>query len=177
MSIEHSELRILPVTEPDIDALVELARAIWYRHYPAIITEEQIEYMLNQRYHPDVIRAQLASASAWWDKLLLDDAMVAFSSCELSAHPGEMKLDKIYVRYDLRGHGLGSRLIRHVEAHALRAGCTRLSLQVNKNNRSAIEAYLRNGFTIARSAKFDIGNGFYMDDYVMTKALDGEQAH
>jgi ribosomal protein S18 acetylase RimI-like enzyme len=172
---EQSDLNILPVLEPDIDTLVALARAIWYRHYPDIISVEQIEYMLGQRYHPDLIRAQLASERVWWDKLVMHGAMIAFSSCELSDHAGEMKLDKIYVRYDLRGHGHGSRLIRNVEARALAAGCTRLSLQVNKNNRSAIEAYRRNGFSVAQAAKFDIGNGFYMDDYVMAKALGGEQ--
>ena len=47
---------ILPLGEQDIPALIELARAIWYAHYPSIITVEQIEYMLGQRYHPDLIR-------------------------------------------------------------------------------------------------------------------------
>ena len=97
MPTESPDVRILPVLESDIDALVELARAIWYRHYPDIISVEQIEYMLNQRYHPDLIRTQLASGRAWWDKLVSNDAMIAFSSCELSDRPGEMKLDKIYM--------------------------------------------------------------------------------
>jgi len=169
------DLRILPVLESDIADLVALARAIWYRHYPDMISVEQIEYMLGQRYHADLIRAQLKSGRAWWDKLVLNDAMVAFSSCELSDHAGEMKLDKLYVRYDLRGQGYGSLLIRNVEQRARAAGCTRLCLQVNKNNRSAIEAYRRNGFTVAEEATFDIGNGFYMDDYVMAKQVGPEQ--
>jgi diamine N-acetyltransferase len=169
------DLRILPLLESDIADLVALARAIWYRHYPDIISVEQIEYMLDQRYHPDLIRAQLASGRAWWDKLVENGAMVAFSSCELSDRHAEMKLDKLYVRYDLRGKGYGSRLIRNAEQRALAAGCTRLCLQVNKNNRSAIEAYRRNGFTVAEEATFDIGNGFYMDDYVMAKQVAPEQ--
>ena len=172
---EPADLHILPVRESDIAEVVELARAIWYQHYPDIISVEQIEYMLGQRYHPDLIRAQIASARAWWDKLVVDGAMVAFSSCELSDHPGEMKLDKLYVRYDLRRHGYGSRLISNAEQRARAAGCTQLRLQVNRNNRSAVDAYRRNGFTVAEEAKFDIGNGFYMDDYVMAKAVGPEQ--
>ncbi len=166
---------IEPVHETDINELIALASDIWYRHYPDMITVEQIEYMLAQRYHPAAIRAQLASGSAWWDKLIMDGTMVGFSSCERSEHPEEMKLDKVYVSYDLRGRGLGSLLIRNAEARARTLGCTRLYLQVNKNNRSAIEAYRRNGFSVAQAAKFDIGNGFYMDDYVMAKALGGER--
>jgi diamine N-acetyltransferase len=57
-------LVISPLGEEDVSALIELARAIWYAHYPSIITVEQIEYMLGQRYSREVIRAQLASGNA-----------------------------------------------------------------------------------------------------------------
>jgi len=162
---------ILPLSDADIPDLIQLARTIWYAHYPSIITVEQIEYMLDQRYRPEIIRRQLASGTAWWDKLLVDGAMVAFASYELSEHAGAMKLDKLYVRYDLRGQGYGRLLIGHVEAKARAQGKTRLYLQVNKNNATAIAAYLRNGFVVTESARFDIGCGFIMDDFVMSKTL------
>jgi diamine N-acetyltransferase len=162
------DVRILPLREEDIPDLVRLARDIWYAHYPSIITVEQIEYMLDQRYRPEIIRSQLASNGAWWDKLLLDGAMVAFACYEQA---DAMKLDKLYVRYDLRGRGYGGLLMRHVEECARARGRTRLYLQVNKNNSSAIDAYVRNGFTVVEAARFDIGRGFIMDDYVMSKAL------
>jgi GNAT superfamily N-acetyltransferase len=165
------DVRILPLREEDIPDLVRLARDIWYAHFPSIITVEQIEYMLDQRYRPEVIHSQLASGTAWWDKLLLNGAMVAFTSYELGERSDAMKLDKLYVRYDLRGRGYGSLLMRHVEACARARGSTRLYLQVNKHNRSAIDAYLRNGFVVSDAVKFDIGGGFIMDDYVMSKAL------
>ena len=163
--------RIAPLREEDIPTLIKLARGIWYAHYPSIITVEQIEYMLGQRYTPDVIRAQLASDTVWWDKLLVDGEMVAFAAYELGDDPFAMKLDKLYVREDLHGLGYGSLLMRHVEEQARKRSCTRLYLQVNKNNRRAIEAYLKNGFTVREAAKFDIGGGFYMDDYVMSKDI------
>jgi ribosomal protein S18 acetylase RimI-like enzyme len=163
------EARILPLREEQIPELVRLAHEIWLQHYPSIITVEQIEYMFAQRYHPDVIRAQLASGAAWWDTLMLNDDMIAFASYELGKHPREMKLDKLYVRYDLRGRGYGSLLIRHAQDQARLRGSRRLVLQVNKNNTSAIEAYRRNGFEVIEAAKFDIGSGFYMDDFVMAK--------
>jgi diamine N-acetyltransferase len=164
-------VRILPLREEDVPALVRLARDIWYAHFPSIITVEQIEYMLDQRYRPEVIRSQLASGTAWWDKLLLDGAMVAFTSYELGEDSDAMKLDKLYVRYDLRRRGYGSLLMHHVEERARAHGRTRLYLQVNRNNGSAIDAYLRHGFSVSEAARFDIGRGFIMDDYVMSKAL------
>src|SRR6185436_18235689 len=105
---EQADAHIAPLREADIDEVIALARAIWYRHYPDMITVEQIEYMLGQRYHPDAIRAQMLSDSAWWDKLVIDDTMVGFCSCELTESAEEMKLDKLYISYDLRGRGYGS---------------------------------------------------------------------
>jgi diamine N-acetyltransferase len=166
--------RLSPVSDADIQSLIALARDIWYRHYPDIISVEQIEYMLDQRYRPELIRAQIASQRAWWDKLEVNGALIAFSACELADSPGEMKLDKVYVSYHLRGLGYGSLLIGNAEARAKAAGCTRLSLQVNKNNTSAIAAYTRNGFRVDRAVKFDIGGGFYMDDYVMVKEVGAD---
>jgi diamine N-acetyltransferase len=164
-------IRILPLREDDIPDLVRLARAIWYAHFPGIITVEQIEYMLDQRYRPEVIREQLANHTAWWDKLLLDETLVAFACCKMGEHRDAMKLDKLYVRYDLRRRGYGSLLLRHVEERARSRRSTRFYLQVNKNNASAIRFYLGNGFAISKAARFDIGRGFSMDDYVMSKAL------
>lgn len=165
------DITIGPLREADIPALVELARDTWLKHYTSIITLAQIEYMLGQRYSPDVIRAQLADPDVWWDKLLLDGELAAFAQYERGKAPGTIKIDKLYARHSLRGRGLGSALLRHIEQEARSLGCTRLELQVNKNNVSAIGAYRKNGFEIARSAVFDIGNGFVMDDYIMAKAL------
>ncbi|HZP89308.1 MAG TPA: GNAT family N-acetyltransferase [Burkholderiales bacterium] len=171
MTIEQPTVRVVPVREEDIPALIRLAREIWFEHYPAIITIEQIEYMLGQRYTPQIIAEQLDSERAWWDKLLVDGNFVAFTSYELGKTLDTMKLDKLYVHARMRGRGYGSLLIRHVESKALERGCTRLELQVNKHNRGAIEMYQRYGFTIARAAVFDIGGGFVMDDYVLSKGV------
>ncbi len=44
-----------------------------------------------------------------------------------------------------------------------------LTLQVNKYNHGSVAAYLHVGFVVAKTVKVDIGNGFFMDDYVMEK--------
>jgi ribosomal protein S18 acetylase RimI-like enzyme len=169
---QDAEPAIAPEREADIDELIALARAIWHAHYPGMITVEQIEYMLEQRYRPDLIRSQLTTPGVWWDKLTAGGRMVAFSCCELTGHPGELKLDKLYVDHRLHGKGYGSRLLRNVDERARAAGCTRVYLQVNKNNRGAVAAYERNGFSVEQAATFDIGNGFIMDDYIMAKRID-----
>jgi ribosomal protein S18 acetylase RimI-like enzyme len=176
MLLQASSVRILPVREEDIPDLVRLARDIWYQHYPNIITVQQIEYMLAQGYSQAAIRAQIAGGEAWWDKLLLDGKMVAFCACVRGESADALKVDKLYVSYELRGRGYGSLLLDHARKRARDLGCKRIYLQVNKNNRSAIEAYLSNGFAVAESVTVDIGGGFVMDDYVMEKEIVRREA-
>jgi len=68
-----------------------------------------------------------------------------------------------------RGKGYGAALIDHVARAARRQGMNTLYLQVNKTNHGSVAAYLRLGFVVAKAVKVDIGNGFFMDDYVMEK--------
>lgn len=161
---------ILPVEPGDVDRIAALAREIWLAHYPDIIGIEQIEYMLRQRYDPAIIRAELHRGDLWWDRLLLGDSIIAFSSYFLSG-PGEMKLDKLYVRQESQRQGYGGMLIERTCRVAQERGCSRLVLAVNRNNRNAIAAYRKYGFGIRGAAVKDIGGGFVMDDYIMESQL------
>ena len=165
-----AEPEIRPLAPREAETLATLAREIWLAHYPAIVSLEQIEYMLAQRYRPEVIRAELAGADANWDTLWVDGAMAGFSSYFPSGNPGEMKLDKLYIRPDLQRRGFGGRLIARAAQVARERGCTRLVLAVNKRNAGAIAAYRKHGFAVVDSVMKDIGGGFAMDDYIM--ALD-----
>ena len=168
MSTDH---RIRPLRDPDVELLCALAREIWLQHYPGIITVRQIEYMLAQRYSPDAIRAQLRDRSASWDILESSGELCGFASCEHASDARTMKLDKLYVHQVFRGRGFGAALVDHVAHAARRENRETLYLQVNKYNHGSVEAYKRMGFTVIRSVKVDIGQGFLMDDYVMSLAL------
>ena len=164
--------KILPVDPHDVEFIAGLAGEIWRRHYADIISAAQIEYMLKQRYDPRVIRAELRRHDLWWDKLLVGDAITGFASYFLTAQPGEMKLDKLYVHQDHQREGYGGMLIAHACKRACVQGCSRLTLAVNKNNRIAISAYRKHGFQVSTGVVKDIGGGFVMDDYIMVKALE-----
>ena len=173
--MSSSEARIEPVEVADVEALAALAREIWYAHYSSIISAAQIEYMLGQRYNSDVVLAELRRDDVWWDKLIVAGGMGGFASYFLTGVPGEMKLDKLYVHPRLQRRGYGGMMIARAVGVARSRGCSRLVLAVNKNNRSAIAAYLKHGFRIADAVTKDIGGGFVMDDYVMEKSVMGDE--
>ena len=168
-------VRIEPLAAADVEPLNALAREIWHAHYPAIVSMAQIEYMLNQRYNTGVVLGELQRDDLWWDKLLVDGVMAGFSSYFLTGAPGEMKLDKLYVHPGCQRRGYGGMMIARACEVARTRGCNRLTLAVNKNNRGAIDAYLKHGFRIADSVVKDIGDGFVMDDYIMEKPVTGDQ--
>jgi len=161
-------LAISPLGDDEVEALCALARAIWRHHYPPIIGEAQTEYMLAQRYEPSVVREELARGDLWWDTLGDDGEMLAFAS-SFAGGPGEIKLDKLYVRTDRQRQGYGAALIDHTCERAARLGYEKIVLAVNKRNAAAIAAYEKHGFRTREAVVKDIGGGFVMDDYVMER--------
>ena len=164
-------LAIAPLALEEIDALLALAREVWRAHYPAIIGEAQTEYMLAQRYSPNIVRAEIARGDVWWDRLSDDGEIVAFASSFAGDEPGAVKLDKLYVHPQRQRMGYGAALMEHTCERAQRLGMRKVLLAVNKRNVHAIAAYRKSGFEIAAAVVKDIGGGFVMDDYIMEKTL------
>lgn len=162
---------IAPLNDDEVDALCELAREVWRAHYPSIIGEAQTEYMLEQRYRPELIRAELARDDIWWDTLAEDARIAAYVSSLRADEPGAIKVDKLYVHPRRQRLGYGAALLAHTCERAQRLGFERVVLAVNRRNASAIAAYAKSGFDIREAVVKDIGGGFVMDDYVMEKRL------
>lgn len=165
-------IRVAPLKAAEVDTLVALARVIWRQHYPAIISPAQIEYMLAQRYAPELVRAQLDQAGMRWLVAHTDQRMVGFAHYFPDAGPERMKLDKLYVHPDARRVGVGAALLARIEAETRAQGCNRLVLRTNRHNAVALAAYRKYGFKIIGEIVTDIGGGFVMDDYALEKILN-----
>jgi ribosomal protein S18 acetylase RimI-like enzyme len=163
--------RIVCASERDLPAVAELAGVIWRRHYPGIISVEQIEYMLARGYSLAALRRFITEEGAGLDLAYLGERLTGFTAYYRPDDPRELKLDKLYIHHDFRGLGIGRSLIASAEAATIAQHRTTLILNVNKNNVQAIRAYERNGFSVREAMVVDIGGGFVMDDYVMAKQL------
>ena len=80
------------------------------------------------------------------------------------------KLHKIYVLPSQQGIGVGQQILEWIVAQIKEQGASALELNVNKKN-PAIHFFKKMNFDISREEVIDIGSGYVMDDYVMTKAL------
>ena len=162
---------IVAAARDDIPVVQRLARTIWHRHYPGIITVEQIDYMLERGYSDEALRGFIGQPGAGLAIAGARGEPVGFAAWYRPGDPGTSKLDKLYVLPEWHGRGVGRALIGHVEREARRDGARELLLNVNKHNASSIAAYRRCGFETREAVVVDIGDGFVMDDYVMAKRL------
>lgn len=167
-------VEIRGLQESEVPALAALARQIWRAHYPGIISEAQIEYMLAERYDEARIRSELQRQDVWWDVLLLNGILSGYTSYFWTGamSPAKtIKVDKLYLHPRAHRRGYGGMMIDHVAHHMGAHGCSRLTLAVNRHNSTAVAAYRRHGFRIVDTSLKKIGGGFWMDDYIMVKDL------
>lgn len=158
-----------PASEEDIPALRTLATQIWRECYAGIISREQMAYMLEWMYSAETIRREI-SEGVFWEIVRLDGEDAGYWSVTFGAE-GVAKLNKLYLLPRLQGQGHGQTMLARAFALAEMRAAKEVRLQVNKANVSAQRAYERFGFTQIEEGVFDIGGGYIMDDYILSKPV------
>jgi ribosomal protein S18 acetylase RimI-like enzyme len=155
----------------DIPVLQRLADRIWREHYPGIITQEQIDYMLAMMYASAVIEDEIERQG--YRYVIVDDRNepVGFIAYRRDEQERTVKIGKLYLLPSRQGKGIGRQMLQQVKDDAVRSNAKGVYLFVNKKNRMAIRAYERFGFVKAAEVVTDIGGGFVMDDYRMELVL------
>ncbi len=153
----------------DIPAIRKVVEEVWPIAYGHIISQEQIDYMLNMMYSDESLLRQMTLEDCEFIVALEEEKIVGFASFgEINAHI--FKLHKLYVYTSQQGKGTGKELLDEVCLRSKQGGGISIELQVNKKN-SAKRFYEKNGFTLKSEAVFDIGNGFVMDDFILERNL------
>lgn len=161
-------LKIRNASVNDVSLIRELALHVWPQTYATIISKEQIEYMFEMMYSEDSLKEQMIERCVF---IIVEEGKVpvGFASYE-EIEPAIFKLHKIYILATQQGKGTGKYVIDHIINDIRLQGAKKLQLQVNRNNKAKL-FYEKLGFKIIKEADFDIGNGYFMNDYVMEKKL------
>lgn len=159
--------RIRKATVADCDLINRLAQMVFPNTYSDILSPEQLVYMMDWMYAPENICKQMEEEGHVY--------FIAYEEYEpcgyLSIQQQEkdvFHLQKIYVLPYFQGAHCGSFLFREAikyikEIHP--EPCL-MELNVNRNNK-ALNFYERMGMKKLREGDFSIGNGYYMNDYIM----------
>jgi GNAT superfamily N-acetyltransferase len=159
-------MKITKATIENIPLIKEIAEKSWRKHYPGILSNEQIEYMLEQMYSETELKNHFENPNYHYYLLSDDENFLGIMGFENHYQKDTTKLHRIYLLEEAKGKGVGKFAINFLKNQAKESGDQRIILAVNKQN-SSYHFYTSQGFKIYEEGVFEIGNGYVMDDYLM----------
>ncbi|WP_416403976.1 GNAT family N-acetyltransferase [Empedobacter falsenii] len=158
------------VNEKNIHLVQPLANEIWNECYKDLLSQDQINYMIDMMYNNDKVNEGIANGDVW-EILKIDNVPSGYLHYKLDEN-NTVFLSKIYLKESNQTKGIGQLMLNRVVDYAKEKGAKAVHLTVNKHNAKAIRFYEKNGFKNMESKTFDIGNGYIMDDYIYQKNLN-----
>ncbi|SHK07298.1 GNAT family N-acetyltransferase [Epilithonimonas mollis] len=162
---------IIKAEQKDISIIQELAKKSWNFAYVDIISQGQIDYMLDLMYSEETLGQHFENPDYQYYLVQENNEFLGFIGFEFHQESETTKLHRIYFLKEAQGKGLGKKAVEFVINEAKKVDDKRVTLTVNKNN-SAQKFYESQGFKVYDEAIFDIGNGYVMDDYLMEFIID-----
>lgn len=157
------DLKLTELSEKDIPLISRLAEITWNQHYPSIIGQEQIHYMLNLMYSTQSLLEQMKEKGHLFFSIDADKDSVGFISVH-KVKDNDWFVNKFYIDQQKAAKGIGSGafglLLEKINPQTI-------TLTVNRKNFKSINFYFKNGFKIEEVKDFDIGQGFVMEDFIM----------
>lgn len=164
------ELKV--ATQLDIPIIQDLANIVWPHTFAHLMSQEQLAYMMDMMYNTESIKKQMSDLNHCY--LLVQDEgeqYMGYLSYEINYKQQSLtKIHKIYVLPTYQGKGVGRYLIQQAVAIAKENRNCELTLNVKRDNK-ALRFYESLGFEITHTEDIDIGDGYWMQDYVMNKKI------
>lgn len=157
---------VIRLADPDdIPTIGYLAQQIWPETYKKILSPEQAQYMMEKNYSPSSLQEQISVLGHQFLLVELEEEPVGFASYG-KLDDNTYKLHKIYIHPKTQGKGVGKAVVDFVVEQLRGREVTSLQLNVNRYNKAKF-FYERIGFVVIREEDLDIGNNYFMNDYVM----------
>lgn len=158
---------IRKATTEDLPLIRHIAESAFPATYRKILTPAQIDYMMEWMYSLPNLHKQMAEENHIYYIAFHGEDAVGYVSIQ-QQEKALFHLQKIYLLPNAQGNGLGRQLFNYAlqrikEIHP--APCT-VELNVNRSNK-AIGFYEKMGLSRLREGDFDIGGGYFMNDYIM----------
>lgn len=152
----------------DITLIRALCEQIWPATYSAILSQEQLDYMMEWMYSPTSLKSQMDEGCRFL-LLYTKDKPVGYASYQPIGQQ-HYKLNKLYVLPSLQGQGAGRYLLTYIHEQIIAQNGQSIELQVNRANKARY-FYEAMGYHVREEADIAVGNGYYMNDYIMALQL------
>ena len=167
--IRMNEVSILKAGENDLKTIHDMAQVVFRQTYHEILSSQQMEYMMEWMYSLPNLRNQLSDGHAYFIAYM-DGTPCGYMSIQQEGFHEDVMvfhLHKLYVMSSMHGKGIGRLLFNQAQEYVSeRFASSRIELNVNRKN-PAVHFYRHIGMRVLREGDFHIGEGFYMNDYIM----------
>lgn len=160
-------IHIRKATLEDLPLIHEMAKIVFPHTYAEILSPEQLDYMMEWMYSLPNLHKQVTEEHHIYYLAYEEEQPVGYVSIQPEGKD-VFHLQKIYVLPDQQGKHYGKVLFQKaIEAiKELHPGSCQMRLNVNRNNK-ALRFYEHMGMRKVDEGDFPIGNGYYMNDYIM----------
>ncbi|MDC1194150.1 GNAT family N-acetyltransferase [Crocinitomicaceae bacterium] len=170
MNLQLDNLTFYKCLKSDLEEISKLASVIWPSAFKEILSEDQSKFMLEWMYNIETLEKKMDNGHLFY---LTKETQTNVGFVGLQPdfpEKGKLRIHKIYLSQEYHGKGIGIWMMDQVEKLAQTMSLNYLHLNVNRYNK-ATEFYKKGGFEILFSEDIDIGNGYFMNDFVMQKKL------
>lgn len=157
------DVKLIPAEQKDINQIAGLAKLTWNQHYPSIISQQQIDYMLHKMYSFESLAEQMTQKGHSFFLIEIKETTSGFISVN-KENEMDWFLNKFYIDQDKAAKGSGAKAFDELKKIIQPS---KITLTVNRQNFKSINFYFKMGFKIESVADFDIGNGYVMNDFVL----------
>lgn len=170
-----SEVIIKRATPDDALKLSELSKSTFYDTYAAYNTEENMQLHMSS-FDPVQLTEEIGERGIVFFIAWLNGQMVGYTKLSEHVTLDELKdqnpieIERIYVRPDLKGNKIGSKLVQYCVAYAKEIGKNVIWLGVWEHNPKAIAFYEALGFVKFGKHDFVLGSDV-QNDWLMKLQL------
>jgi ribosomal protein S18 acetylase RimI-like enzyme len=169
-------LVIRKCTIKDLSVLCDLSRQTFDDTFRHLNTTETMAAYLDTAFDPMKLQAELGNKDSAFYFLYADDCLAGYlklneGDAQTDLHdPRALEIERIYVKSEFQGQGLGHYLIEKAVEAAVSSNKAWVWLGVWEKNEKAIAFYKRHGFEVFGTHTFIMGDEA-QNDYVMRKNL------
>lgn len=151
----------------DCELIHEMASKTWENTYGTILSPEQLAYMFDMMYSIKNLHHQMCELHHQFFIIYADGQPGGYLSIE-TLNDDLYEFQKVYSLPQLHGTGIGRYIIEQGVAYlkSIHRKPFAVELHVNRYN-PAVNFYKHMGFYQSDQGDFPIGNGYFMNDYIM----------
>lgn len=164
-------MEIINATIHHIPSIISIAKVTWNKTYRNIISQAQIDYMLQLFYNEKTLYEQINHPQHHFWVLTHQNELIGYAQCIEDENDCKvLKLSKLYVSPNTQQKGAGKLLMINIERACDTLNKSILTLNVNRQN-TAKTFYEKMGFKVVEEIDIPLGN-YWLNDYVMQKNLE-----